>query len=217
LVLPGNTDAGVSPGGDGYGTVSVGLGGYATLSGSSADGNALSQSVPLSGAGDWAVYVPLYGGGGSVWGWLQFDNNYPAAKVDGSLSWIKPARPGAVRYPAGFTNDVPAGGSRYTAPANAAIPVINLTSGVVFFDGGNLSTPFTNLITLITSNRVVNGSANSLKLNLTTSDGTFSGSVNVPGTTRTNTFKGALLQDLNSGYGYFLGTNQSGRVFFGAP
>jgi hypothetical protein len=95
--------------------------------------------------------------------------------------------------------------------------VINLTTGIVWFEGGNLTTPFTNNVTLTTSNRVINGSANKLTLSITTANGLFSGSVNVPGTARTNTFKGALLQDTDAGYGYFLGTNQSGRVFFGAP
>jgi hypothetical protein len=88
---------------------------------------------------------------------------------------------------------------------------------VVWFDGGNLNMPFTNAVTLTSSNRVINGGANSLSLSVTASNGTFSGSVKVPGTPRTNSFKGAFLQDLNSGYGYFLGTNTSGRVFFGAP
>jgi hypothetical protein len=163
------------------------------------------------------VYIPLYGGGGSVWGWLQFDGSHPAATVNGTLNWIKPPRPGATYYLLGFTNYVAAGGSRYTAPANANTRVINLTDGVVWFEGGNLSAPFTNNVTLTSSNRVINGSANKLNLSITTSNGTFTGSVNVPGTTRTNTFKGALLQDLDAGFGYFLGANQSGRVFFGAP
>jgi hypothetical protein len=217
LVLPGNNNPASSPGGDGYGTVVVGPGGNATLSGSAADANALGQTMALSGAGYWAVYIPLYGGGGSVWGWLQFDGSHPAATVNGTLNWIKPPRPGATNYPLGFTNYVAAGGSRYTAPANANTRVINLTDGVVWFEGGNLSAPFTNNVTLTSSNRVINGSANKLNLSITTSNGTFTGSVNVPGTTRTNTFKGALLQDLDAGFGYFLGANQSGRVFFGAP
>jgi hypothetical protein len=197
--------------------VVVGPGGYVTLNGTLGDNFSWSQNVPLSSAGDWACYVPLYGGIGSVWGWLQFDTNHPSGKVDGTLSWIRPVRPGATYYAAGFTNLVAAGGSRYTAPTNPNTRVINLTNGVVYFDGGNLSVPFTNAVTLTSSNRVINGSANPLSLSLAVADGTFSGSVKVPGTTRTNTFKGALLQDLNSGYGYFLGTNQSGRVFFGAP
>ena len=163
------------------------------------------------------MYVPLYGGAGSVWGWMQFDGNNPAATVGGTLNCIRPMRSGAIYYPGGFTNTVAADGSRYAAPANTNTRVINLTNGVVWFDGGNLTGPFTNLVTLTASNRVINGSANSLSLSVTTSNGIFSGSVKVPGTTRTNTFKGALLQDMDSGYGYFLGPSQSGSVFFGAP
>src|SRR2546429_9097687 len=108
-------------------------------------------------------------------------------------------------------------GPRYAQPTNTTTRVIDLTNGVVIFAGGNLATPFTNLVTLTSTNRFINGSPNSLSLSLTLSNGTFSGRVKVPGTTRTNTFKGALLQDSDSGYGYFLGTNQSGSVFFGAP
>jgi hypothetical protein len=39
--------------------------------------------------------------------------------------------------------------------------------------------------------------------------------VTAPGTTRSVPFKGVLLQNQTNGSGYFLGTNQSGRVFFG--
>jgi hypothetical protein len=214
VVLPGNDDASASPGGDGFGTLSVGPAGYVTLSGFLADGNAMSQSVQLSAAGDWAMYVPLYGGAGSVWSWLQFDTNNPALTIGGNLNWIRPARSGAVYYPAGFTNDVAAVGSRYTAPTNSNTRVIDLTNGIVRFRGGNLSAPFTNIVTLTSSNRVINGSANSLSMSVTASNGLFSGSVKVPGTTRTNTFEGVVLQDARAGYGYFLGTNQSGEVTF---
>jgi hypothetical protein len=131
------------------------------------------------------------------------------------LSWIRPARPAATLYRAGFTNEITANGSRYTAPTNANTRVIALTNGVVWLDGGNLSAPFTNQVTLTSSNRVI--STNKMSLNIIAADGTFSGSAKVPGTARTNSFKGALFQDANAGYGYFLGTNQSGRVVFEAP
>jgi hypothetical protein len=216
LIVPGNDDASASPGGDGFGTVVVGAGGYGTLSGWLADGFAWSESVPLSSAGEWALYVPLYGGMGSVWGWLQFDTNSAAeGTLTGTLSWIRPARPAATLYRAGFTNEITANGSRYTAPTNGNTRVIALTNGVVWLDGGNLSAPFTNQVTLTSSNRVI--STNKMSLNIIAADGTFSGSAKVPGTARTNSFKGALFQDANAGYGYFLGTNQSGRVVFEAP
>jgi hypothetical protein len=49
-------------------------------------------------------------------------------------------------------------------------------------------------------------------MSVTASNGFFNGAVKVPGTTRTNTFKGVVLQDAGAGFGYFLGTNQSGQV-----
>jgi hypothetical protein len=49
---------------------------------------------------------------------------------------------------------------------------------------------------------------------MTVSNGLLSGGVREPGRTRSNLFKGVLLQDENSGYGYFLESNRSGRALF---
>jgi hypothetical protein len=68
---------------------------------------------------------------------------------------------------------------------------------------------------LTLSNTVSNGSRNTLSLSLTLSSGLFSGSATVPGTRQSVWFKGALLQNRDVGCGYFLGTNQSGSVYFG--
>lgn len=73
--------------------------------------------------------------------------------------------------------------------------------------------PLTNALMLTVSKKVVDVSlTNKLILSLTVSNGAFAGSVREPGLTRSNVFKGVLLQDENSGYGYFLETNRSGRV-----
>ncbi len=55
---------------------------------------------------------------------------------------------------------------------------------------------------------------NRVSLSLTVSNGTFAGSLREPGLTRSNSFKGVLLQNEKSGCGYFLETNRSGRVLF---
>ena len=216
LIIPGLSDSSQGPGGNGAATVVVGPGGNATISGFTGDGKTLSKIVPLSSGGLAPVYVDLYAGNGSIWSWLQFDTNQPNNQITGSLSWIKPVVGGAVLYPHGFTNDVTVAGSRYAQPA-AGTRVINLTSGIVVFDGGNLAVPFTNVVNLTTNNRVVNGSTNFMNFSITLSNGTFSGSVKVPGTTKTNAFKGALLHDADAGYGWFLGTDQSGSVSIRAP
>src|SRR5204863_7909029 len=113
-------------------------------------------------------------------------------------------------------NGLAVAGSRYTAPTNADTRMIDLTNGVVWFQGGNLSAPFTNSVTLTSSNHVINNSANSLTMTLNTANGMFSGNVTVPEAARTNMFKGVVLQDAEAGFGYFLGTNQSGEVMFEA-
>jgi hypothetical protein len=214
LVIPGSaSDDGAFPEGNGYGAVTVSTNGTATLSGSLADGTGLSKSVPVSRNGKWPLYMPLYAGKGSVWSWLTFDTNQPAAGLQGWLSWINPARAAAQFYPLGFTNEVMAVGSRYTPPLSRTNRVINLTNGVVTFEGGNLSAPFTNAVALTLTNRVIDGSlSNKLSLTLTVSSGLFNGSVTPAGTTRSIPFKGALFQNADAGYGYFLGTNHSGSV-----
>ena len=133
------------------------------------------------------------------------------------MSWVRPAMAGTKYYPLGYTNGVRASGSLFFAPTDANTRVIALTNGIVFFDGGNLSGPFTNQVTLTSANQIISTNVNKLSMSITLSNGIFSGSVKVPGVARTNNFKGALLQDVNAGHGYFLGTNQSGTVFFGEP
>ena len=187
-----------------------------TLAGSLADGSALTQIVPLSGTGDWSLYVSLYSGKGSVLGWLTFDTNQPAGGLQGWLSWIKPAQGTALLYPNGFTNLVVAAGSRYTPPVGLTNRVIPLTNGVVSLDGGNLGALLTNRIILSPANQIIDSSlSNKLSLSLTVSNGVFKGSVTPAGTTRHLPIQGAIFQDLGVGYGFFLGTNQSGRVYFG--
>jgi hypothetical protein len=216
LRIPGNTNEdGTVWFGDGYLTLGMDAGGKMTYSGSLADGTSVGPgSVPVSGEGYSPLYVPLYSGKGSVWSWLTFDANQPATGMGGWLSWIRPAQAGAY-YPAGLTNQVMVEGARYTPPASTTNRVIELTNGVVIFEGGNLVVPLTNAVMLTPTNKVIDLSlTNRLSLSLTVSNGTFAGSVREPGLTRSNSFKGVLLQNENSGYGYFLETNRSGRVLF---
>jgi hypothetical protein len=201
------------PAGIGYGAVVVETTGKVIVSGALADGTPVSQTTRISKDGRWPLYVPLYAGKGSVWSWLFFTNAPPPTLQGGQLSWSKPALGAATKYyPQGFTNTVEVAGSPYLAPTNAAMRVLALTNGSIRFSGGNLAAPFTNLVVLTAGNLVTNASTNRLTFSLTPASGTFSGSVVVPGTRTTNAFKGALLQDEDAGYGYFLGTNTSGPL-----
>ena len=213
LIIPGRDDDETFPQGHSYGTVVVDAAGKISLSGSLADGTVLKQTASLSADGQWPLYVQLYGGRGSVWSWLQFDTNSAPVTVQGSLSWIKTAQPSAKYYPEGFTNSVLARGSSYLRPAATTSRVINVTNAAVSFEGGNLVAAFTNLVTLaVPNNKIVNNSSNQLSLTLTLPSGVFSGSATAPNTKQAVQIHGTLLQNMDQGYGYFLGANRSGSV-----
>ncbi|NOS70319.1 MAG: hypothetical protein HOP33_10355 [Verrucomicrobia bacterium] len=211
LVIPGSDDAASSPGGDGYGTVTVSAPGALKLAGKLADGTVLSQSIPVSADGWWALYSALYTSKGSLHGWMQFTNE-DDSDINGELSWIKPTNTTAKYYPAGFTNEHHAVGSSYLPPTTNR--VVNMTNGTVEFHHGNLIQPITNNVLLTTNNKITNLSSNKLTMTFTLTSGLFKGSVTDTNTGKAIPFAGVLLQKLDSGYGYFLGTNQSGQALF---
>jgi hypothetical protein len=208
LIFPGTNGGPQFPFGDGYGTVAVSTAGKIKLTGSLADGTKLSQSAVASVNGDWPLYVSLYAGQGQILGWLSLTNS-GVENVGGDVSWIKAAMPTAKFYPSGFDFDTHATGSSYNS---AAVPLINFTSGVVILTGGNLSDGITSGVTV---NGISVTSTNKLTLKLSAAKGTFKGTVANPPGKAVIPFSGVYLQNQNFGSGYFLGTNQSGRVFFG--
>jgi hypothetical protein len=211
LVLPGETGDPATPDGSGYGLVMVDRSGLAILTGSLADGTAFSQSVPVSREGDYPLYASLYGGKGSLIAWLKF--TLPPGLTNSAASWIKPFSASARYYPAGFTNVFEVEGSCYRYVSTNR--VLDLTNGEVIFSGGNLLTPLTNAVLWTATNRVLNQGTNPMFLTLSLTNGYLSGWFKVPGVKQTNQFKGVLLPQQNRGDGYFLGTNQSGRLYLG--
>jgi len=209
LIIPIDTNSAAGPGGDGFGTVSVSTAGAVSFSGTLADGTKVTQKTTLSKNGQWPFYAPLYQGRGSLISWVAFTNETDT-DFDGLFNWFKQAQT-AKYYPGGFTNEAMIGGSRFVPPTATNL-VINITNGIVGFTNGNLTTDFTNLVMLDAKGKVLNQGANKLSLSISKSSGTFSGSVTPPDGGKTISFKGALLQKQNSGSGFFLGTNASGRV-----
>lgn len=209
MVFPGDSVEGEPELGHGYATATVDAKGSVRVTGFLADGTPLTQSTVVSKTGYWPLFVPMFKGGGSVLGWLTF-NSQSELGVMGTVLWTRPAMSTAKLFPRGMTNRVEVVGSRFVTPVSG--PVIPITEGAFSFQGGNLAEPFTNAFVLTSANRIVNTSSNKLVATVVRTNGLFSGSVTVPGTTRSLQFKGILLQRLAAGYGYFLGTNQSGRV-----
>ncbi len=211
--IPGNPDSAESPGGDGFGTVMVNAGGKISLKGTLGDGTKVSQKTSLSKNGQWPFYVSSYKGSGSVLSWATFTNS-GIKEFSGDMSWIKKANPLAKLYAAGFTNETTVAGSFYTPPLPGN-RVLNFGVATILFTGGNLSQSFSNDVALGTDNKVTNLSSNGLSLTLALPTGLFKGKATDPASGGTISFKGAVSQKDNSGSGFFPGTNQSGRVYFG--
>jgi hypothetical protein len=208
IAFPGST--GSLPAGNGYGLVKIGAGGFATVSGSLADGTAISQSVSISKDGAWPFYASLYSGKGVVLGWIT---NSVETGLGGDVSWVKTGAAGGSYYRSGFTNDMTIDGSVYTAPATGA-RALNLLSGTIVASGGSLTGPFTNTFTLSTGNVVtLTSRANSMtNVVITSTNGFFTGSFTHPVTKLTSTFKGVILQNSTNAKGFFLSTNLSGSI-----
>lgn len=211
LVIEGSDDTVGSPGGNGFGTATIDLAGNVLFTGTLADGTPVTQRVPVSKEGQWPFYASLYAGKGSAIGWITFTNR-ELDDLNGWLTWNKSNQPTMKYYPLGFTNDMIAAiGSRYTPPGTNR--VLNVTNALVSFSGGNLAAPFTNNVTLTPPVKITNNTPNNrLTMTIVASSGLFSGSVTPQGTLRAIPFKGALLQKQTNGSGFFLGTDQSGRV-----
>jgi hypothetical protein len=136
--------------------------------------------------------------------------NETDSDFNGLFNWFKQTQT-AKYYPAGFTNEAVLVGSHFLPPTPTNL-VLHITNGVVAFTNGNVMPGFTNLVVLDAKGKVTNEGKNRMTLSLSKSSGTFTGTVTPPGTNRAVSFKGALLQKQNLGSGFFLGTNESGRV-----
>lgn len=212
MVIPGGEDPATEPAGFSYGTVNVDAGGRVKLSATLADGTRISQGATLSKAGYWPLYVPLYSGRGSVLSWVVFAESHEAS-FTGELNWVKPANASDRFYPDGFAVRHELTGSSYFAPTNSSDPILGFSAGRAQFSSGNLGESFINDVSMA-NNKVTNLGTNRLTLTISPSSGLFSGSVTTPDGSRTFPFKGAVHQKQNQGWGFFPGTNQSGRVRF---
>ena len=180
------------------------------MAGSLADGTSFSESAPVSNNGFWPVYVPLYSGKGALIGWLAFTNRADD-DISGTVDWIKPADARARTYSAGFSEQIPAIGSAYHKPPGTN-HVLDLNNAFVAFLGGNLSSAFTNNVTMSKSGRLTNQSANRLILSFSPANGKFSGSVTDPAGGKPMPFSGVAFQRRNSAFGFLLSNGQSSEV-----
>lgn len=212
MIIPRGNDASVSPGGDGYGTLTIRNNGGLRVKGVLADDTRMSQSTTISQDGMWPLYFPLYRGKGSILSWVSFINR-PTSNLEGNLNWIKTGAALGKFYPAGFSNEVALVGSRYATPASGR-RILNITNAIVSLNDGNLDAPFTTSATLSTRNVLTAASAptNQLRFRFSLSSGSFSGSFTHPSDNKKSTIRGVVLQRAKEARGFFTGTNQTGGV-----
>lgn len=203
VALTGSSDGIDSPGGDGFGTVMVSTAGQVTFSGRVSDDTTVVPPVTyLTKAGDWPFYAPLYGGKGSVMGWLTNVTAQPKT-YQGAVVWIKTGTYGS-NYYAGFTNALGAVSS--TLPSLTSTPAFNSPNAKIVLSGGPLVRSVTNYFWL--NNNTVTifaGQTNGLTLTLSKSNGQWTGSFKDPTTATKMAIRGILLNQQNEARGYFVG------------
>jgi hypothetical protein len=216
MIIPGTDDSsGLGPVGDSYGAMSVSKTGTIQLSGTLADGTKFTQGSYLGPDGEWPLYVPLYSGQGMVLSWITVGDP-PGSALTGDLTWLKPALPNTKYYPEGFiiqpsSNAVSVLGSFYARPPSETT-VLPFNLGEVVLTGGDLAENMTNFVTLNFNNSV--SSTNRTSVSISLQSGLFSGHVINPSSKKPISFQGIVMTNLGAGYGFFLGTNQSGEVLF---
>jgi hypothetical protein len=217
MLLAGRDDAANTPFGLGFISFDVAKSGSVTLKGSLADGTAGAQRGSLAANGQLAVYLNLFRGRGSLFGWLTFTDT-ATNDIPGLLLWTRKDGLLGGFHPEGFTNEVRALASRYTPPAKG-VSTLGVSNCVVVLEGGNLAGPATNELFLSALNKitVISTNTNKLALTVSTSSGLLNGSFVHPRTLKKSPVKGVVLQKQNLGGGFFLGTNESGSAFFGLP
>ncbi len=211
LLLPPDATQpeGTTPQGFGYVKVTVKATGAVSLNSVLGDGTTVTQSALLSQTNTVPFYAAPYKDGGSVTGWLTFRDTPNTSDLDGNLHWNKEpvsVHKATTKYPAGFTAEVAAVGSKYTVPS-AGVRAISLpdktNNATVEISDSNLAQPMpTQTITLSAKNVVTVAPGSSLKMKLNTTTGIFTGSFVPVGTTKAITFAGALFQKQDGdGYG----------------
>jgi hypothetical protein len=208
FVIPGNPGAIGSPAGTGAGTLTVDAKGAVRWSGLLADGVKVSQNTTLSRNNVWPFYACPPGGTESVIGWIKFENK-PGSDFYGDVVWNRPAGAVPPFYTGGFTNAAAVWGAYYTPPL-ASGPFANAE---LVFSGGNFAVPYS--VDAQWDGKKVTAQTATVTFILTTGTGLFKGTVVDPQTERKYPFQGALFEKSAVGLGYFLGSDQSGHVYYG--
>lgn len=213
LSFPGSEDPTNQPAGHGWGILTVSTAGKLKLKGALADNTKLTDGSSIGEAGLWPFYVPFPRNGGSLIGWIAFTNQ-GSLDAAGHLAWIKKTRPAGERYyPAGFTNELSAVGTRFVPPGKGT-NLFTWTNGIAIAAYGNLTDSHVDPFQLGSGNRVTWLGTNFTTLTLNAKDGRFKGKFIHSATGKPTAFNGVSYPTFGAGAGFFLGTNESGLIEF---
>jgi hypothetical protein len=218
LAISGGSDLALAPAGYSYALAGISADGGLTLNGTMADGATFTATgAAISQDGDWPLYGSLFSGKGSVLAWVKFPaHSAPSQMTSSQALWFETAGTGSHYYTNGFsllTNQLRLLVDHYIAPPRGVAVLPGVNYAVQLF-GGNLGAGLSNNVTISSKNAVATEDFNANKLSITINAvaGTFSGSFASPAVGSTTALQGVLLPDDNSGFGYFLGTNQGGGI-----
>jgi uncharacterized protein YkwD len=204
-----------TPRGNGYATAMISDDGSVRVIGTLADGRSFSSNSIISKAGQIPIYARLFGGAGAVTGTAALVNTQQS-DIDGSIRYFKPERLSDKYYPSAFTALSWISGSRYVKPAKGE-PFINFQTtenrGRLLLSQGNIQNQIAQPLEVAPDNTVAlqTPTYSGLKVSVNPNTGRFSGSFVHP-TAGVRKFSGIVTQKQRSGWGFFLGVDQSGAT-----
>ncbi|MBL9116837.1 MAG: serine hydrolase [Verrucomicrobiaceae bacterium] len=218
--------------GSGCGTLTLSAKGQVSLTGSLADGAALSASAPLNAALECPLFVSLYKSKGMFCSQAKFDHTLADSDVkQAECWWFKPPTNGAEHYPNGWPAGISTGliGCLHTAPVGASVlPGLGATdadgNAEWIFQQSRLPADVSFQVNVSTTDKVAFIPVNpACAATITRSTGSLSGKFLHPDGSKPS-FKGVILQKGASagGHGWFMtvkpqvvtGSGESGKVLF---
>jgi hypothetical protein len=204
------------PNGHGFASVVVRKDGSLALSGRAADGTRISQSTGLSRLGEWPLHVSMNRERTRLFGWLRVQKQTSGNIRGTNVFWVKSPADTDKFYPGGFKLALQPLGSTYAPLTNTETPILNASNWTAAVYGGDLfhGDLATWIVTRVwlrpPATLTAEPSYEKLKLSVSRSTGVMQGSFTDPVTGRRATIRGVVLQQLNSGRGFFTSTNTAG-------
>jgi hypothetical protein len=211
------------PQGTGYSFGSVNSRGATVVRGRLADFAPVIVIDALTKGNRLAFYMPLYGGLGSISGWINFRNLPARSDADAAdLDWFRPPQPAAPLYPEGWPGGIGIQfrGSKFQAQGAKSVlqdlgPVdADGNAEMLLRSGGLPDIGVFDAFNISPSNRVTKAGVNPRRFHglVLSSIGGFNGYFRVPGETKDYFMYAVVLQKTDFITGFFLGRTGSGLV-----